>query len=739
MRFFFIFFALSGFSTLVYQVVWLRIAMANFGVTTISVSIVLSVFMAGMALGSWLAGRYISRARSLANNNTLLLYAAAEACIGLSGFVVAPLLGLSHKAVISTGWAGLGTNINYLVSAAFISAVLLPFCACMGATFPLAVSAARRCVTDQSDPTFSYLYVANVLGAMLGTVASAFVLIELVGFQSTMKMAAALNIFVAVSALVLNRKETGKQGEMPLQSVLLPDPVPQKKRFYLLLFVTGLASLAMEVVWIRMFTPLLGPVVYTFAAILTVYLGATLLGAQLYRYVQKRNCISTSAILNILTMVAVAGLFPFIGTDIRLPPADNIAIAILRIAIGIGPFCALLGFATPAIIDRISWREPGSVGTGYAFNMIGCIAGPLVASSFLLPFAGERYSLILLSGIILSVVVLVKLADKGSELYPKFNYKIVLGVVLVSFTVIVITKDRDSYLKNEVVLRDHTATVVAAGEGMFKLLIVNGVGMTSLTPITKMMVHLPFVLHDGPVKKGLVICLGMGTSYRSMLSWGISSTVVELVPSIPKLLPFYHADGDRILASEHGRIVVDDGRRFLERSGEKFDVVVVDPPPPIEAAASSLLYSAEFYQTVKKRLAQGGILQQWIPLGACGGGTDEAYLLSSMMKSIVSSFNFVKVYYSFGELGLHIIASMDPILAKTPAELSKRLNEEASADLVEWGPNYSAEEQIREVMLQETSVKSFLDAAPEAPPLTDDRPVNEYFVLRRTLFNNTNK
>lgn len=131
--------------------------------------------------------------------------------------------------------------------------------------------------------------------------------------------------------------------------------------------------------------------------------------------------------------------------------------------------------------------------------------------------------------------------------------------------------------------------------------------MTSLTLITKMMVHLPMALHEGQVKNGVVLCFGMGTSFRSMLTWDeTKASVVELVPSIPQMISFYHADGASVLMAPNGRIIIDDARRFLERTSEKFNVVVVDPSPPVEATALSLLYSKEFYGIVKKRLAFGG-------------------------------------------------------------------------------------------------------------------------------------
>ena len=98
----------------------------------------------------------------------------------------------------------------------------------------------------------------------------------------------------------------------------------------------------------------------------------------------------------------------------------------------------------------------------------------------------------------------------------------------------------------------------------------------------------------------LIICFGMGTTFRSAMSWSIPVTVVELVPSVPKLFTYYHPDGGPVLASPWAHVVIDDGRRYLERVPQKYDAIIIDPPPPVQAAGSSLLYSREFYQAQRR-------------------------------------------------------------------------------------------------------------------------------------------
>jgi len=208
-----------------------------------------------------------------------------------------------------------------------------------------------------------------------------------------------------------------------------------------------------------------------------------------------------------------------------------------------------------------------------------------------------------------------------------------------------------------------------------------------------------------------------------MLSWGIDSTVVDLVPSVPKLFWYYHADAAKLLKSAHSHVVVDDGRRFLERTTDQYDVIVIDPPPPIGAAGSSLLYSREFYSAAKKRLRSDGILQQWFP----GGDYTDA---SAIARALHDSFPYVRTFKSISGWGLHFLASRQPIPDLTAAELARRMPASAAADLVEWGPFPTAEQQFAAVLKNEMPTDFIVGLDKTAPAMQDDRPVNEYYLLR---------
>jgi hypothetical protein len=276
-----------------------------------------------------------------------------------------------------------------------------------------------------------------------------------------------------------------------------------------------------------------------------------------------------------------------------------------------------------------------------------------------------------------------------------------------------------------VVRRDNTATVIAAVIGTKKHLLVNGIGITVLTPVTKAMAHLPLAFLDHPPERALVICFGMGTTFRSALSWGIHVTAVDLVPSVPKLFWYFHPDAPQLLRLPRSHVVVDDGRRYLDRSSDAFDVITIDPPPPVSAAGSSLLYSTEFYTVAKKHLRPHGILEQWLPLGHTDSVTR-----SSVAQAIKLSFSHVRVFLPIEGSGYHFVASDWPIPERDAQGLAERLGVDAVKDFIEWGPEKTPQAQFAIMLRNEVSLDSIIANSPPAPPLQDDRPTNEYFAVR---------
>ena len=718
MLWFFGFFFISGFCSILYEIVWLRLSMAQFGVTTALVSIVLSTFMAGLGLGSWGSGRLIRKYAGRISIPPLRLYALTELFIGVSAILVPYQLlwgrNLLEHVSLSSSWA------YYLASGTWIILALVPWCACMGATIPVAMLAIKNSCCQEAQRSFSYLYVANVLGAVAGATLP-LLLIEVYGFHGTLKVGAALNALLAVSAMILTLRPAAHRDVPFSDSSNARNPLkpPERSRMLLvLLFATGLTSMGMEVVWIRQFTPYLGTVVYAFASILSLYLAATFFGSRVYRRWSRNH--EREGML-VWVLLGLFALLPLLTAD----PQFHLS-RLLRLMVGIAPFSAILGFVTPMLVDRWSGGDPDRAGSAYAVNVLGCILGPLLSGFLLLPLMSERWALLVLSFPWLATGTYpwwlpgLERAKPQAVRQRAASYGVAVLALILMFT----SKGYEDQFPQREVLRDHTATIIATGDGMRKRLLVNGVGITFLTPITKMMAHLPMAFLDHPPQSALVVCFGMGTTYRSLLSWNVPSTAVELVPSVPRVFWYYHPDGPQLLRSPLSRVVIDDGRRYLERAAQQYDVITLDPPPPVEAAGSSLLYSREFYSTVKQRLRPGGILQQWLPRG-------DAVVDASVARAVRESFPYVRVFHSVEHWGFHFLASSRPIPNRTAGELVQHMPVGAIKDLMEWGPEPSAEREFAVVLDSELSLDQMIAEAPQAVALQDDRPLNEYYALRR--------
>jgi len=725
-------FFVSGFCSLVYQVVWTRLALAAFGIITPVLSVVISVFMLGLAIGSWAGGRWIAQWTKRTGFSAITFYAAAELIIGLGAFVVPTLFAAGELMLLSAGQID---SLRYLLLSAIVLALsVLPWCICMGATFPFMMAYVREW-DDTDAKSFSYLYLPNVLGAVSGTLATALLFVEWLGFRHTLWFAAAGNFTIALISYSLGRKRIRRASDSQVSDKVDsegdPQPAgstaqtnPEARLIQWILFSTGFAAMAMEVVWVRSFAPVVKTQVYSFALVVASYLAATFLGSWFYRHqLRGRSRLSRPTLLALL---CAAAFLPVIVNDARFLRAnwgsDVDPLSMIFLLASIWPFCALLGYLTPSLVDEWARGSPAAAGRAYAINVLGCILGPLAASYLLLPLLSERFAQLLLAA---PFVAFFALSARKIPKAPRLAYAILSAVILAWAAFV--SENYEDYLassqKKFEVRRDYAASVVSFDDDTRKHLLINGIGMTALTPVTKFMVHLPLAFHKTRPQSALIICFGMGTSYRSALSWGLETTTVELVPSVPAAIGFYHADAPQVLQNPKGHIVIDDGRRFLCRTREKFDIIVIDPPPPVEAAGSSLLYSREFYELAKQHLSPGGILQAWYP--EKGGRTFQAVL-----RSLSGSFPHVRCFDSVGKWGKHLLASMEPIDVATAAELTTRMPDNAKEDLLEWSLAPNVPNYLDEVLSGEIPVNSLLSPKPGVQ-ITDDRPFNEYFLLRQ--------
>ena len=442
-------FFISGFCGLLYQVVWVRLAFASFGIITPVLSVVISVFMLGLACGSWAGGKWIGALTRRLTISAILFYGLAEFMIGLGAFIVPKLFTLGEAVLLS---AGESDSLRYLFfSAVVIALSIFPWCVFMGTTFPLMMAFVKE-VDRSNTQSFSFLYLANVIGAMFGTLVTAAVLIELLGFCHTLWVAGGFNFFIAAVSVAIGLRsprpkpfqEAIRESEainLPLQGPVAAaydrrDPMSQWATLRnMILFTTGLTSLAMEVVWTRAFTPVMGTQVYAFALLLFVYLLATWTGSYSYR----RRDLSGGSHLSTVGLLALLSVFAFLpivindprinpvdGRDPRISPLSTHAVMVLA---SIFPFCAVLGYLTPLLIDESSKGNPREAGRAYALNVLGCILGPLLASYILLPAAGARLSMVVLA---LPLLILWFFHSKPLGRKSRWAMGFLSGVLLVS-------------------------------------------------------------------------------------------------------------------------------------------------------------------------------------------------------------------------------------------------------------------------------------------------------------------
>ncbi len=712
-------FFFSGFCGLLYQIVWVRLAYATYGVNTPVLSVVISIFMMGLALGSWLAGVWVSRVAGKLKISPIFFYALAELFIGLGAFAVPKLFHWSSSVLL--GFGEMNSFGYLLASAMFIAISILPWCFFMGATFPLMMAFVKERVPSETT-SFSYLYVANVLGALGGTFLTVIAFIELLGFSGTLIIGALMNFSVAFLGIAMGivlriwpsetkaAPRAGKKTKPELDS--RPFWRPDTKLMVSILFLSGFGSMAMEVIWTRAFIPIIGNEVYSFGAILFTYLLSTWIGSLVYRsgWVFAKKL--THQML--LAWVAVFSLFPVVFTD---PRFNHSTFCIL---LTIVPFCAILGYLTPKLVDEIGRGNPKNAGKAYAVNVIGCILGPLLASYLCLPWLGVKLSLALLAFPFLILILKHWKALKPREL------AVPTAAILLMFVSVLISNSYETLVKG-VVRRDYNATVICADTGFDRMLYVNGIRMTVLRTTTKFMAHIPLCLLDHKPENALTICFGMGGSFRSLVSWGIDTTAVELTPSVRDSFGYFFDDAEKIMSNPKAKVVIDDGRRYLKRTKDLYDVIVIDPPPPPQAAGCSLLLSKEFFSIIKAHLKKGGLFQIWYY--ADNYNTDNAF-----NRTILESFPYVKVFPTVTRNvgGLYYVASMEPIQVPAVSELITRVPPAAQADMLEWAPSGTTLESLLGDFLGD-SVDARFTNSNKRIVITDDCPFNEYYYMRHNF------
>jgi spermidine synthase len=251
--------------------------------------------------------------------------------------------------------------------------------------------------------------------------------------------------------------------------------------------------------------------------------------------------------------------------------------------------------------------------------------------------------------------------------------------------------------------------------------------MTLLTIDAKLMPVLPLVLRPES-KSALTVAFGMGSTFRAALIAGLETDAVELVPSVPGMFGYFYPDAAEVLANPNGRLIIADGRNHVELTDLRYDIIVTDPPPPIESSGASVISSLEYYRAGQGRLNPGGVMMQWAPYGST---IDE---FRAHLRTFHAVFPHMLIAFGPGGYGFFMFGSDEPM----------GFTDEAIADVLsrpgvleEVSTAYDSPERTIEgwttrihslVWIADDEVSRFTG---EGPLVTDDRPLPEYFLLRR--------
>lgn len=606
-------FVLSGFSALAFEVLWVRLASHSLGVTTWAVAVVVSTFMAGLALGGILFGPVSDRRRHPAR-----LYAALEVGIGLTGLLAS--LVLTHLPPWDPG-----------PQIAVIAAVLLVPCTLMGGTLP----ALGRAVAQSGPAAVARLYAANTAGAVAATLLADWVLVRYLGVGNALGVAASGSVLAATLVWL-----------SPLRDIAVPARVRehlpfQHGRVYLAYGLAGFVALGLQIGWTRLIMAMTRPSIYNFSMVLAIFLAGLSLGSAASAAWAGRVANPRGWLGRVLAAIAVA---TFLGMAL-LRQADLAVEALGYAPAGVPPVAwsvfgcslrslALFGIPTFlmgvafSLAARLVVQEGDTLGTSVGrlctANTVGGIFGSVLTAFVLLPSLGLFRTVMFLAclGAFAGAWVLGSRCTATRTAWAALTLAALLlpGSFLLDHLYGPVWADRWGVIP-ETIRRfrdDSYATVAVADTPRGSFLMMNSTRMmgTALEGrrYARLMGHLPTLLHPNP-RRALVIAFGCGMSAGALSVQPELAriTCVELSPAVLAAGDAFREANLDVLRSPKVEFVLADGRNYLQRSQERFDVITLEPPPPTQAGVVNL-YSADYYELCRERLTDDGIVCQWVPV-----------------------------------------------------------------------------------------------------------------------------
>ena len=682
----------SGASSLIAEVTWNRMLIVVVGNSMSATAMIIVVFMGGLGLGSFVGGKVFGK-----RNVSLIPYLLLEVAIGIY-VLLSPLLFelLSHLFTALAESINDRTSLTMVRIAVSLAALLLP-AFLMGATFPAIISGTAPDSSSQRTARTGYLYSINTLGAAVGCFAAGYHLLFEFGVQTTLNCAFGLYILAALCALVANTASKSKPREAA-EKPLLDDPSPivddHLRRFlYIATFAIGFAVLAYEVLLTRLSILYLGNSVSVFPLVLTSFLLGTgisaVLGTWLYG-VLRRN---TSAANRLFGFTALAAgtlvlVTPYllltdwvIGPDQFARFADSgLRNPLPILAIIVAP-TILIGALLPIAIRMLQSGGRGeatrNAATLYAFNTAGGMLGAGLVNHYLVPLIGIQGAFICLTLICVAVGIFSLLPPAGSvrrwsvAVLSMAVLAVVLAVGLPGMMDLYAAKIAESTGARSAQVRlvhegrAATVTVIDQSDprkGTYRDMYLNGVEEASTrywhAQLFKLLGVFPVLAHaSDQSKEVLVIAFGAGITAGSVLASDrvAALDVVDLNPDVEGINNLFTEVNGDVFHKPRFHFHNDDGRNYLVTSNKRYDVIISDSTHP-RAYDSWILYTEEFYRSVRERLLPGGIFAQWVPvLGSMQGDLFRIHL--NTFRRVFPNATF---WYVYGSDQAFLLATPEP-------------------------------------------------------------------------------
>lgn len=770
-----ILFFFSGFTSLVYEISWSRILATIVGNTSLAISLIVGIFMTGLAIGSLIA------ARLRVSGKPVLAYGCLEGFIGLYSLLT-PSISVWIDRIYANAYAVTADDFlrSVLLKAALATILLLLPTLAMGATLPVLLRAFRE---EDRGENAGLLYGMNTAGAVAGTLLAGYFLLPQLGISGTIHLNAALNGVLLSASIMLSRQP---KAVVNLSTTRIRPFQP----LYLLPFFTGFAALCYEILWTRALSMYFGSSVYAFSAILAAFLLGIAAGSAYY----ARRISATANPYQFFSLIqfrlALSAVF-FIGIFMGIP-----AILILLFRVFHGSFALyqsgqflligaavfyttfLSGASFPASLHFFRSSTEGMeshAGYVYGYNTIGSILGSFCAGFLMIPLFGVERSIriVILVNLILGIYCFRKsgtanrriLAIGGAAVLlllvlPRWNQSIYNAGFYAFAYKYVPSAERESnssrwtpdmWLEQEAEAQPAakpdsrrpgelnllyysegwTANVaVSEDDAGVRSLLINGKPDASNVPAGDMRTqlllgHLPMLFAEHP-RDALVIGLGSGVTAGALSAHALRRIdAVEIEEKVVEASDYFRDENRGILKNPKFHLTIDDARNVVQHRDRQYDVITSEPSNLWMSGVANL-FTREFFQSTHKRLAPGGVLCQWLHLYQIS-----AHDVLIFLKTIHSVYPHFAVWIDDSDM--LVIASDRPVVPDR-ARIEQILTQpQVVKSLV--GSNITASTIFEDYVSDERIVKLLRS---NLPINTDDHPVLE-FSAPRSLFLNQAK